>query len=408
MMQGKFLMAILTVSVLSVLGCGVASAGYTITCTPYLGYNQENPSVGVVQFDPAPPEGGYETGTVVTLTAVPNLGFTFKEWKSGAVLGSDPVFSITIGVQDVNISAIFWVPNRYAANISVSPLESGTYSLDPPPGEDGKYDEGTLITVTAIPNSGYYYWHSNLDGSSSCGSDVFSISVSTNGRILYFSKNPTVRGSGSGEWGSLSILPASESGTYAPGTEITLNAAMNAGFSFEGFDIGTTIFPNNPCVFTVEKVCNYQDGNYYVNVRYEDVRPKLLSTTVSPVAAGTIQVSPPMPEGGYLDDPLVTLTAVANANYKFVHWDGDYAEKEATSSILEVRMDEERALVAVFEAVSCPECPGTGEGEPDDDEATGCACSKQAFTPEQIKKRLADFFLVGLMLGSLALARKRL
>jgi uncharacterized repeat protein (TIGR02543 family) len=106
-----------------------------------------------------PPGGVYASGTVVTVTAIANPNYTFTGW-SGAVMGS---VNPTIVTMDGNksLTASFAAPVTYSLTTSVT---NGSVTLSPP---GGVYTSGTLVTVTAIPDSGYAFasWSGDLTGS---------------------------------------------------------------------------------------------------------------------------------------------------------------------------------------------------------------------------------------------------
>ena len=94
-------------------------------------------------------------GTEITLTATPNAGYYFKEWKviSGDVTIKGDKFTMPEG--NVEIKAIFEedappTPDEYT--VTVTNDGSGTASASP-----AKAAAGTEITLTATPNPGYHF-----------------------------------------------------------------------------------------------------------------------------------------------------------------------------------------------------------------------------------------------------------
>ena len=94
-------------------------------------------------------------GDIVTLTAVPNTGYKFKEWQSDDVTVTDNQF--TMPNKAVSVKAIFEaLPVEY--DITINNDGNGTASSD-----ISKAEEGDIVTLTAVPNTGYKFkeWQSD-------------------------------------------------------------------------------------------------------------------------------------------------------------------------------------------------------------------------------------------------------
>jgi uncharacterized repeat protein (TIGR02543 family) len=105
----------------------------------------------------SPASGTYDEGTNVILTATPVSGYRFDRW-SGDV--SDRVTPVTIPMNtDKNITANFI--KVYTLTTSVSPAEGG--SISP---ASGTFDEDSIVTLTAIPATGYVFdqWGDDVSG----------------------------------------------------------------------------------------------------------------------------------------------------------------------------------------------------------------------------------------------------
>ena len=105
-----------------------------------------------------PPGGIYNTGTVVTVTASPNIGYAFANW-SGDLTG--PVNPTTITMNGNKSVAANFVSVPACTLATIAP--HGSITLNPP---GGIYNTGTVVTVTASPNSGYAFanWSGDLTG----------------------------------------------------------------------------------------------------------------------------------------------------------------------------------------------------------------------------------------------------
>tara|TARA_B110000003_G_scaffold77184_1_gene78791 strand:- start:2099 stop:4183 length:2085 start_codon:yes stop_codon:yes gene_type:complete len=93
------------------------------------------------------PGGTFSQGTQVSITATPNLGYTFNGWSNGST--TNP---LTVSVNsNTTITANFILAtNTYT--LSVTAGDGGSVSS-----EGGEYNEGTQVTVIATPNDGYEF-----------------------------------------------------------------------------------------------------------------------------------------------------------------------------------------------------------------------------------------------------------
>jgi hypothetical protein len=105
----------------------------------------------------SPGSGTYDEGTSVTLTVTPATGYRFDRW-SGDVSGNVTLTNVTMNA-DMSVTANFI--KVYTLNVSVSPVEGGSVT----PG-GGTYDEGTVVTLTAVPATGYSFdqWSGDVSG----------------------------------------------------------------------------------------------------------------------------------------------------------------------------------------------------------------------------------------------------
>jgi len=124
-----------------------------------------------------PPGGEFQSGTQVTLTAVPTAGYQFDHW-GGDASGTSSTITITMDL-DKSVTAYFKekeVPT-YSLSVSVDPSGAGTVTLTPPgmvtpPGGYTlfwAYPSGTLVTLVAVPAPGYAFdhWSGDASGTSS-------------------------------------------------------------------------------------------------------------------------------------------------------------------------------------------------------------------------------------------------
>jgi hypothetical protein len=107
-----------------------------------------------------PNQSTYTYGTVVTLTANANVGYHFDHW-GGAISGSANPTTITM-YGNRAVTAYFVLNDYYILATSVT--GSGSIAKNP---DQASYTYGTIVTVTAIPVSGWEFttWSGDLNGS---------------------------------------------------------------------------------------------------------------------------------------------------------------------------------------------------------------------------------------------------
>ncbi len=114
-------------------------------------------------------EGRYEEGTRVSVKATPNEGYAFKAWVSGAdTLIKTAEFRFIIN-RDTTLTAVFEVMqtpptppvpvDSFDVTLRVNDAAMGTVT------GEGRYEEGSEVTVTATANEGYVFvaWMSGTD-----------------------------------------------------------------------------------------------------------------------------------------------------------------------------------------------------------------------------------------------------
>lgn len=106
----------------------------------------------------------YEPGTSVALSATPRFGYKFVKWINGttnADLSTNNPFNITMS-EAQHVKAIFKAVNTYALTVVVQGSNWGEIQLNPAPA-NGKYEEGTQVTLKVVPNpvTTFSFWNDN-------------------------------------------------------------------------------------------------------------------------------------------------------------------------------------------------------------------------------------------------------
>ncbi len=179
--------------------------------------------------------GVYPAGTVVTLSATPDDGYIFSEW-TGDLTSDQATVNVTID-SDKSITAVFVESSVTYYDLLVSVNDPDAGEVFP---SEGRYEEGTVVTITASSNEKYEFenWTGDATGTESTISVTMdsdkNITANFIQTVFTFDLSVTVEGNGS-------VEPSS--GSYLNGTVVTLSATADADnhfVSWSGDLSGTT------------------------------------------------------------------------------------------------------------------------------------------------------------------------
>lgn len=173
--------------------------------------------------------GTFAQGSVVAVGAVPNAGFTFKNWTSnGTIVSTSTSYQFTMAGNSTlvaNFAAV--TPGNFAVNLSSNPVAGGTTS------GSGSHAAGSLVTVSATPNAGYAFINWKENGVTVSASSSYSFMLNANRTLVanfqlisgaqfavILSSNPAGGGTTAG------------SGLYNAGSSVTVTANPNIGYTF--------------------------------------------------------------------------------------------------------------------------------------------------------------------------------
>ncbi|MEX2428076.1 MAG: malectin domain-containing carbohydrate-binding protein, partial [Bacteroidales bacterium] len=204
---------------------------YTVTTSATNGMISMNPDEGIY---------GYTEGTEVTFTAIPDERYMFTGW-SGDLSGTGNPATIVMDA-DKTVTANFGELTYYTLSIEAA---NGSITLDPPGGE---YSEGTVVTLTADPASGFIFkeWSSDITGSE----NPVTIIINSAKTVSAEFENPnalllTINS----ENGTVQVTPAQNS--YFRGATVILVATPDEGYKFIGWE-GDLSGSNNPLGFVMD------------------------------------------------------------------------------------------------------------------------------------------------------------
>lgn len=134
-------------------------------------------SGGNITFSPDTVGGAiYDSATVVTLTATADSGYRFVGW-SGAISSDSTTDSVRVDSNTV-ITATFIPQYQFIANV----VGNGSITFNPDTTGGAIFDSATVLTITAVPDSGHVF--SGWSGDLLSSANLDSIQLDSNTTII--------------------------------------------------------------------------------------------------------------------------------------------------------------------------------------------------------------------------------
>ena len=238
--------------------------------------------------------GSYAENETATIEAVPVNGYEFVEWNDH-VTTNPRSFTVT---SDVEYVATFQAIS-YDLTVVASPAEGGVVT------GGGSYPFGTTTTITATANPGYEFtgWNDGILAASRQVTVSGAATYTANFSQEEYQINVTVSNAAYGT--------TTGTGIYHYGDMVTATATANSGFSFVQWSNGVT---DNPYTFMAQESMTLVAEFVNQEVEWYNVT----ATSDSPEMGGVSGV------GSYPAGATVTVEALPNYGYRFVHWqDGE-------------------------------------------------------------------------------------
>lgn len=204
--------------------------------------------------------------TNVSLTATPHTGYRFVNWtENGVEVGTTPTLQFELLVNRSFVANFEMIMHHI--NVSVNDVNKGTAT------GAGDFQEGTMVTVSATPNTGFQFdnWTVNGEVVSTNATYTFQIwedrNLVANFSILQIHINAS---NSPYEGGSVSGI-----GTYDYESMVTLTAHPAFQYVFDNWTENGNIFSTEPSIsFTA-----YNDRSFVANYHIE--LPELHITSIS-------------------------------------------------------------------------------------------------------------------------------
>jgi len=265
-----------------------------------------------------PDKASYSYDEVVTLTATPDLGYSFGGWSGDLSGALNPETIVMDG--DKVVAANF---NQDTYSLSIIAAD-GAVSKNP---DKANYLYGEAVILTANPDTGYSFtnWSGDLTNAE-------------NPAVVIMDDDKTVTANFSQDVYTLTINAAGGSVTKNPdqasynyGDQVGLNAIPDAGYSFTNWsgDLSGTVNPETLAM----------DGDKVITANFsQDLYTLAISATDGSVAKDPDKIS-------YVYGEVVALSATADIGYHFVNWSGDLS---GASNPTNITMNANKTLSANF------------------------------------------------------------
>jgi uncharacterized repeat protein (TIGR02543 family) len=269
------------------------------------------------------PEGEYEYGETITVTAVPSYCYEFVGWGGDLEGYPNPaVFTVT---KDMAFFAIFqWRTHSLDVNV----VGEGDVTLDPP---GGVYSCCTWITLTAEPAE-----HWQFDGWSGGLGDTKVITVHMDQDLVVtatFAAETHVVTITDPDGGVIVPDPTQPPEGYDHGTVVTLTATADYCYEFVEWGGDLAGETDNPIVITVTEKMT-------ITAVFER-QEHTLTVNVAPPGGGTVDP----PGGTYTCCTWVTVIATPTTGYTFTGWLGDIGAVPSMTNPIDIHIGEEDLVV---------------------------------------------------------------
>ena len=274
----------------------------------------------------SPNATSYNYGVAVTVTATPATGWVFDRWEGSCTGTVNPCVVTVDGAESVTA---YFINSAYPNVLRVEQTIGGTVTPNP---TGGSYADGTPVTLTTTPATGYTFgqWNDDCAGQANPCSLIMNSSKRVSATFNQTTFTLTVAYSPMENGGT--TIPAAGVNTYGYGTVVNVFAYPLPGYKFNGW--GGSCSGTGNCSLTMT-------ANRSVTANFAPVYQNL-TIAVNPVDGGT--TSPAVGINPYLEGSVVEVTALPAAGYEFAQWNGACSGMGSCM----VTMDSSKSVTAVF------------------------------------------------------------
>lgn len=270
--------------------------------------------------------GNYQENASVMVKAVPKIGYGFDNWtEEGVEVSKDASYTFK-ATANRSLVANF-VKIEHTVTVVSSNVNYGTVS------GGGTMQEGREATIVATPKWGYQFvnWTENDQDFAKDAEYRFTVKASHNLVGNFAAKMLEVIAFSADE----SKGTVSGAGSYQEGVTVTVTATPNKGYKFLNWtEAGKEVSTMAQYAFTIEKARDLKAN--FVAKTYR------VTTTSANETMGSVSAGDDVQEGKEF-----TVTATANAGYRFVNW-LEGANEVSTEASYTFEVSQDRALKATF------------------------------------------------------------
>ena len=258
--------------------------------------------------------GEFDEGATTTIQAIAEDGYVFSYWtKDDETFDGNDVARLNIVVEnDAEYVAYFEAGQATQYTLTVTSADDAMgYTI---PSGAATYDEGSIVTITAVPYTGYDFvqWS---DGNTSAARNVvvnadatYTATFVANGEepVTYYTV--TVQSADN----TMGTTMPSGVNHYEAGSQVTISAIANPGYEFvrwndNNTEANRTITVNENATYTA----------YFKAEGSEDPQFYTITVVSANPTYGTVNTEI---NGQYPSGQVLTIAATPNAGYTFDHW----------------------------------------------------------------------------------------
>ncbi len=317
--------------------------------------------------------GNIEEGTVVTLTAMPYDGWIFVNWEGDHPEGEQHESLIEITMDENKELTAHFEELVMEYELTIESTAGGVVSE---PGEGTfMYDHGTTVALEAVADEGHHFveWTGDIDDIEDNEANMTTIEITDDNNITAVFEEEvtetyevTIQIEGNG---TVEIDPDQDE--YEEGTVVTLTAVPHegSGFSywegdhpaFSRYESQIEITMDSDKDLTAHFVEETEMYEFYVEVEGQG------NVTVEIEYEGEwyeIEASPV--EDEWVPDDLgaagteIRLTVNTPEGYEFVRWEGVPDDVDESRQQIEITLEEDMEITAVFEEERSDDHIGSG------------------------------------------------
>ena len=273
--------------------------------------------------------GPHDGGTVVPITATPDAGWQFVNWTGDIGTIANPNSANTT----ITMNGNYTITANFLPTRTLTMAVTGNGSTNPAVG-DHPYADGTVVNITAIPDSGWQFdsWTGDAFDANSASTTVFMDADKTATAIFVEAPPVTLTMAVTGNG---STTPEVGTHEYPQGTVVDITATPDPGHEFAGWS-GDVADANSATTTVTMNTDKTVTANF--------VPEGEVALTVQVSGSGTT-----IPEEGthsYPKNTVVEISATADSGWEFTGWDGDVADSGSATTT--VTMDENKTITANF------------------------------------------------------------